>query len=138
MKTLLTVVVALCFIFLSISAQAKTRLESTVKIGNLLWLNEPDVMMYSDADDFCSKLNQEDGSWRLPTIKELRSLFKNKEGLSKMKFDRYLPYLWSSEYSENENMRHEVNLLNMKDGRVFHQHDSRGYGLATCVKPVKK
>lgn len=136
MKTLLSIVVALSFVFLFVSAQAKTRPEPSVKIGDLVWLNEPGFMTYSDADDFCSNMKQDDGGWRLPTIKELKTLFENKDGLKKMKFDKDYYSLWSSEYSEGT--RHQVKLLDMKRGLAHQMHDSEAYGLATCVNPAKK
>ena len=134
MKTLLSVMVAFCFVFLSVSAQAKTRPDPSVKIGNLIWLNEPEFMTYSDADDFCSNLKQDDGGWRLPTMEELKSLFENKEGLKKMKFDKDYYSLWSSKYTA----RHQVGLFDMRRGFAHQMDDSKSYGLATCVKSTKK
>lgn len=101
----------------SANAQSTAQFSQTIKIGKVEVMSEDvGVMSWELAKERAAKLGS---GWRLPTIEELKLIFKRKDKLGNfMKDSYYANYLSSSVIAINAEGEDKFLVLNFRTGQV--------------------
>lgn len=104
-------------ISIAANAQASAQFSQTIKMGKIELMSEDvGVMSWELAKERAEKLGS---GWRLPTIEELKLIFKRKDRLGNfMKNSYYVNYLSSSVVAINDKGEDKFLVLNFNTGKV--------------------